>query len=52
MCQKWNLFLTGGINLNLGVMGDDIHLKKRYLHEAISHIAFTNLIGKQAHPQK
>ena len=33
-------------------MGDDVHLKRRYLHEAISHIAFTNLIGKQAHPKK
>lgn len=42
--------MSQDILYNENVLGDDTHLKKRFLIGSISHINFVNQIGKIAHP--
>ena len=52
MCEFYTLFETRDVLYNLNVMGDDTHLKKRFLVGALNHINFVNSLNKIAHPEK
>ena len=52
MGNFWTGMISNDFLFNLNVMGDDTHLKRRYLIDSINHINFINSIGKSAHPKK
>lgn len=52
LCQRYSLLYSGNLNSDLNVLGDDTHLKCRYLSHCLDQIDLINLIGKHAHPDK
>jgi hypothetical protein len=52
MIDFWSLYLFGTVPTDYATMGDDTHFKTRFLLSSLFHIAFTNAIGKVAHPKK
>lgn len=52
LCQKWSLLFSKSVNSDLNVLGDDCHMKTRYLSHALNQIDFINALGKEAHPEK
>ena len=52
MCELWTMANNPSIVFNLNVLGDDTHLKRRYLSDSLNHISFINMINKIAHPDK
>ena len=52
LCQRWALLFSGNLNSDINVLGDDTHLKCRYLSHTLDQIDFINLVNKAAHPQK
>lgn len=52
MCEKWTLMNSGDAVYNVNVMGDDSHIKRRFLCDSFNHVTFINAIGKVAHPSK
>jgi hypothetical protein len=52
ICQRWALLFSGNLNSDINILGDDTHLKCRYLTHALDQIDFINLLRKEAHPGK
>jgi len=52
MCEKWSMMNSGDAVFNVNVMGDDSHIKRRYLIDSLNHVNFINAIDKVAHPSK
>lgn len=52
LCQRWSLLFSGNLNSDVNVLGDDTHLKCRYLSHTLDQIDLINLIRKEAHPGK
>lgn len=52
MCELWTMSNNPSILFNLNVLGDDTHLKRRYLSDSLNHVCFINMINKVAHPDK
>lgn len=52
ICEKWTLMNGGDAVFNLNVLGDDSHIKRRFLVDSLNHVNFVNVLGKVAHPTK
>jgi len=52
MCEFWSMANNPSVLFNLNVLGDDTHIKRRYLSDSVNHVCFINMINKIAHPDK